>query len=583
MSRGEATLSRQYEGKRTTRQWIFAHLARYTFHVPFYLVAVIAWDVLSSLIPRATGRGFDAMLYNPPDTRGFVGIVAGLLAIVLVRGLCGAASTYLLNTIANCIERDMREELYLALLGKEQTFFDRRPVGDLTARAINDASQVNLMFQPGMEFVLIAVFGTLVPLGFIGMLKPELLLVPLLSVVAFAVVVRFHNRWLGAASDAMQARFGELNARLTETVVGMELVASAGQQAHERQRFAKHARAYRDAFVRQGQVQARYLPPLLLSVALVGALLHGLVLVERGQLTVGDLVAYLGLVGLLGGAIGALGAGLPLVRLGMSGAGRILEVLNDAAPTVPASAHRGKVRGEIIFEGVTFGYEGAPVVENVSFHVAPGETVALVGATGSGKSTLVKLLNRTYNPDAGRILVDGVDLRAWDLSTLRSQIAAIEQDVTLFSRSIAGNIAFGAGHTVDQGQIEQAARDAEAHEFISSFAEGYQTVVGERGASLSGGQRQRLAIARALLTDPRILVMDDATSAVDSATESAIQQAIRRLAAGRTTLLITHRLAQIKRADKVIVLHHGRLVDQGTHTELLARCTLYQRIFAAYT
>lgn len=584
MSSGEAVVAKPYQNNRpTTWRWVLAHLARYKRYVPLYLLAVLAWEVLSSVIPWATGRGFDAVLQPTPNVHGFLRIVLGLLVIVLLRGLCGAASTYLLNTVANRIERDMREEVYLGLLGKGQAFFDRRRVGDLMARATNDAHQVNLMFQPGIEFVFIAGFGTVVPLGFIGVLRPELLLVPLLFVVAFAVAVRHHSRRLGLAADAVQERFGALNAHLTETVAGMELVSSAGQQAHERRRFGEYVRAYRDAFVRQGRVQARYVPPLLLSVALVGALLHGLVLIARGQLTVGDLIAYLGLVGLLGVAIGALGAGLPLIRLGLSGAGRILHVLNDTMPPNEHPwGHQGEVMGDVVFEGVTFGYTDTPVVEDISFHARPGETVALVGVTGSGKSTLIKLLNRTYDPHAGRILVDGVDLRAWDLGTLRAQIAVIEQDVTLFSRSIAENIAFGTERTVDHQHIEQVARAAEAHAFISSFAEGYDTMVGERGAALSGGQRQRLAIARALLTDPRILVMDDATSAVDSATEAAIQQAIRRVAAGRTTVLITHRLAQIKRADKIVVLHGGRLVDQGTHAELLRRSTLYRRIFATY-
>ncbi len=581
---GEAVVEGTYQDDRTTTwRWVLAHLARYKFHIPFYLLAVFAWEVLSSAIPWAIGRSFDAVLQDAPNIRGFGRIVLGLLLLVLIRGLFGAASTYLLDTIANRIERDMREELYCAMLGKGQAFFDRRRVGDLMARATNDAAQVNLMFQPGVEFVLIAVFGTVVPLGFIGVLKPGVLLVPLLFIVGFTVAVRLHSRRLGLASNEVQERFGALNAYLAETVAGMELVTSAGQQAHERRRFVEYACAYRDAFVRQGRVHARYVPPLLLSAALVGALLHGLVLVARGQLTVGDLVAYLGLVGVLGIAIGALGAGLPLIRLGMSGAERILELLNDETfPTEHPSGHQDEVTGDIVFEGVTFGYTGTPVVENISFHAKPGETVALVGATGAGKSTLTKLLNRTYDPHAGCILVDGVDLRAWDLGMLRSRIAVIEQDVMLFSRSIVENIAFGTGRAVDRQEVERAARDAQAHNFIVGFKEGYETVIGERGANLSGGQRQRLAIARALLSDPRILVMDDATSAIDSATEAEIQKAIRRVTAGRTTLLITHRLAQIKCADTIVVLHEGHVVDQGSHEELLRRCTLYRRIFAAY-
>jgi ATP-binding cassette subfamily B protein len=229
------------------------------------------------------------------------------------------------------------------------------------------------------------------------------------------------------------------------------------------------------------------------------------------------------------------------------------------------------------------------VLKNVSFRAAPGQTVAIVGQTGAGKSTLTKLVNRTYDVTSGRVLVDGVDVRDWSLDALRSQISTIEQDVFLFSRSIAENIGFSLGYNqnrqgqvIDMPAIQIAARDAQAHEFILSFKDGYETVVGERGVTLSGGQRQRLAIARALLTDPRILILDDSTSAVDSATEDEIQKAIRRVLQGRTTLLITHRLSQIRWADHILVLKDGALMDQGTHTELLARCDLYRRIFARY-
>jgi len=237
------------------------------------------------------------------------------------------------------------------------------------------------------------------------------------------------------------------------------------------------------------------------------------------------------------------------------------------------------MRGELTFEGVTFGYGGAPVLQDVSFRVAPGQTVAIVGQTGAGKSTLTRLVNRIYDASSGRVLVDGVPVQDWSLDALRSQISTIEQDIVLFSRSIAENIAFGSGQRADRAAVERAARDAQAHDFIAGFREGYETVVGERGITLSGGQRQRVAIARALLTDPRILILDDSTSAIDSATEDRIQSAMGRLMEGRTTLLITHRLSQIRRADSIIVLERGRLIDQGTHEELLARCGLYRRIF----
>jgi ATP-binding cassette subfamily B protein len=219
------------------------------------------------------------------------------------------------------------------------------------------------------------------------------------------------------------------------------------------------------------------------------------------------------------------------------------------------------------------------VLSDVSFEARPGQTVASVGQTGAGKSTLTKLLNRTFDVTNGRVLIDGVDVRDWSLDSLRAQIGTIEQDIFLFSRTIAENIAFGAREEVAQAQIEAAARQAQAHEFITSFPEGYQTVIGERGVMLSGGQRQRLAIARAFLSDPRILVLDDSTSAIDSNTEDEIQRAMHRILEGRTTLLITHRLSQIRSADHILLMKNGRLVAQGTHEELMASSSVYRQIF----
>src|SRR5579884_3637336 len=350
-----------------------------------------------------------------------------------------------------------------------------------------------------------------------------------------------------------------MNAGLEEAITGIELVKAAAQEDQERRKFAESAGAYRDSFVRNGQIQARYLPPLIIGVALVVALLHGLYLVTHGLLSVGDLVAYLGLMSLLRYPSYISIFTFNLVQLGIAGANRLLALMREETELDENEAgYAGRMRGEIVFEHVTFGYgDGAPILKGVSFTAEPGQTVAIVGQTGSGKSTLTKLVNRTYDVTEGRVLVDGVDVREWSLASLRSQISTIEQDVFLFSRTIAENIAFSQGQQANRVALETVARQAQAHDFIMEFKDGYETVVGERGVTLSGGQRQRLAIARALLSDPRILILDDSTSAIDSATEDEIQKAIRRLQEGRTTLLITHRLSQIRWADRILVLRRG--------------------------
>jgi ATP-binding cassette subfamily B protein len=271
------------------------------------------------------------------------------------------------------------------------------------------------------------------------------------------------------------------------------------------------------------------------------------------------------------------------VSLGLAGARRILELMNtETLLDENAAGHQANIEGSVRFDNVTFGYVvESSVLQSIDFGIEPGQTVAIVGQTGSGKSTLAKLINRTYDVTNGRLLIDGIDVRDWNLAALRQQISIIEQDVFLFSRTVGENIAFGCPGATRE-MIEDAAQAAQAHNFILNFKDGYETVIGERGVTLSGGQRQRLALARAFLTRPRILILDDSTSAVDSATEDQIQQAIVRAAANQTTILITHRLSQIRWADKVVVMRKGRMEAVGTHEELMTRSLAYRRIFEQY-
>jgi ATP-binding cassette, subfamily B, bacterial len=570
-------------------RWILSHLLRYKGLLALFVVAAALTNILFATVPRMIGFAFDEVLQPNPDPQRLLWLSLAVLGIVLVRGVIDLTNSFSIETLGQRLERDAREELYVSLLGKSQTFHNRQRVGDIMARASNDVRQLNPMMNPGVALLTESMIGIITPLVFIGFLDPRLLLSPVLFVIVFIFAVRHYMRQLNPVAALQRSQFGLLNAHLNETITGIEVVKSMAQEAQERLTFITNVSKYRDYFVREGEIQARYLPLLLLGFALTGAFVHGLYLLSRDELSVGQLVAYMGLMGVLRFPAFISIFTFSLVQLGLSGARRILELMSEETELDENKAgYAAPMRGEICFENVTFrlgaSSSGAtPILHKVSFHAMPGEVIAIVGQTGSGKSMLTKLVNRTYDVNEGRILIDGVDVREWQLESLRSQISSIEQEVFLFSRSIAQNIAFGLSQRADQAAIEEAARAAQAHEFITGFREGYDTEIGERGVTLSGGQRQRIAIARALLTDPRILILDDSTSAIDSATEDKIQRAIDKVMEGRTTLLITHRLAQIRRADRILVLQQGEIVDQGSHEELMERCTLYQRIFARYT
>jgi ATP-binding cassette subfamily B protein len=570
--------------RRGPARWVLSHQLRNRWALLGFLAGSAIMVALNSTIPGLVGQAFDAVAGDVGDRRRTLTVIAvALLVIVVARSGFDLLARLCTEVLANRIQRDARDELYVSLLGKSQTFHNRQRVGDLMARGASDIRQLGTMFSPGIDLIVDSGTQAIVPVIFIGFLDWRLLAAPLVFLAGFMLSLRHFMRRLQPVSTEMRERVGELGAVLSESVRGIEVVKATAQERQEAAKFTSRASAYRDAFVAQGKIQARYLPTLLLSVCTAGALLHGLYLHSQGELTIGQLVSYIGLMGLLGFPAFISIFSFSLVQIGLASARRILELMTEESELDHNEAgHRGTIRGAIRFESVTFGYGDRPVLRDLSCTIEPGETVAIVGETGAGKTTLTKLVNRSYDVTAGRVLVDGVDVRDWNLDALRSQISAIEQDIVLFSRPVAENIAFGVGQRATRAEIEAAARDAQADAFIRELPDGYDTVIGERGVTLSGGQRQRLAIARALLTDPAILVLDDSTSAIDSTTEDEIQKAIRRVLQGRTTLLITHRLSQVRWADKVLLLRRGELVDVGSHEQLLARCPLYRRIFAHY-
>ncbi|MCH8906651.1 MAG: ABC transporter ATP-binding protein, partial [Candidatus Heimdallarchaeota archaeon] len=346
--------------------------------------------------------------------------------------------------------------------------------------------------------------------------------------------------------------------------------------------FRKNIEEYRVANVKLGSIQARYYPWVLLGIATALAIFHGIVLVRNETITLAEFVAFVLLFQLFRFPTFINIFAITAVTMGIASAKRILELLNgesliDSNP----EGHRAAIRGEIIFENVTFAYtEGTPVIKNIDFEVAPGQTVAIVGMTGSGKTTVTKLLNRLYVPQKGKILIDGINIQEWSIDSLRSQMAVVEQDVFLFTKSVRDNITLGLNDISDE-EVVKAAKLAQAHNFILEMSDGYDTKIGERGITLSGGQRQRLAIARAVIRDPKILILDDASSAIDSKTEDEINRAIREVLKNRVSFLITHRIAQIRKADLIILMDQGMIIDKGNHDWLMAHSAKYREIFSA--
>jgi ATP-binding cassette subfamily B protein len=579
----EFRLENEYQYNRSSAiRWIISHLLRYPYLPLIAFAAAVVNNFAYGTIQILVGRAFDLISTPGWATQALAALALGVFLAAVAQGATGLMRNYSTEIIANRVERDGRDELYISLLGKSQTFHGRQRIGDIMARATNDVRQLNFMFSPGLMLILDSVMGIIVPIFLISRVSIELLLVPIFFLIAFTLALWDYTRQLNPVSMAQREQFGVMNSGLAETISGIEVVKGNVQEQTAKDDFASDAALFRDHFVKQGEIQARYLPLLIFSVAFAAGFLHALLLWQDGQLTMGQVVTYMGLLGALRFPTFISIFSFNLVQLGIASADRILATINTESELDENEAGLSEtIEGEVTFENVSFGYNGAQVLEDLAFTARPGKTVAIVGQTGSGKTTLTRLINRIFDVDSGRVLVDGVDVRDWNMESLRSQISTIEQDVFLFSRSLAENIAFGCPDAT-QEEIEQAAREAQAHDFIMSFSDGYQTEVGERGVTLSGGQRQRIAIARAFLTNPRILILDDSTSAIDSATEDQIQQAMRRISSQRTTFLITHRLSQIRWADQILVLKDGRLVDQGTHEELLDRSEAYQRIFARY-
>lgn len=554
----------------------------YLIQITFSALNLLGLTALSLYMPRIMRDLIDNGL-SRGDSRLILRLALLLLGLGLLTAALSGLQRYLSEWIAGHVGYDLRNRLYDHIQNLSFSFHDHAQTGQLISRCIEDVRSVQNFI--GSSVVELAQLVFLI-VGAISIMLSTNLTLTLIGILPIFPMVwmtfDFGNR-ITAMFFNVDNRLGDLSARLQENVSGVQVVRAFARENYEMDRFDESNRAYYEARIRVISTWAVVMPTtdFLVTICTILILWFGGSMVLRGELSVGELVAFNAYILMLAAPAQQLTNLVNAAGEASAGAQRALEVLDTPAEIAspPGAAQLPTLRGEVEFRGVALKYqdEKQASLAEINLRVAPNQLIALIGATGSGKTSLVNLIPRFYDVTDGAVLVDGVDLRSADLGSLRRQIGLVLQTSLLFSDSIKANIAYGRPEASDE-EIFAAARAAQAHEFILGFPEGYETMVGERGVTLSGGQRQRVAIARALLMNPRILILDDSLSSVDTQTERLIQEALDQLMAGRTTFVIAHRLSTVRRADLIVVMEQGRIVETGTHAELLARGGLYKEI-----
>ena len=538
------------------------------------------------IIPIYFGRVFlDQILIGGQNLHLLNIIALSVLGLFLIKGIFNYGQVYLLAYAGHKLVYDLRNSLFAHLQRLSLRYYDQTRTGETIARMTNDITLIQTGLTTGLRDFLMDILTLLGILVFLFYLHWRLSLITLVTFPLVILAVNIYGRRIRRFTGLMQEKVGDISSQLQETFIGIRVIKAFTMEEGERERFKARNYQTLQAGMKSAQTLATVTPvvELFMVAGMVLVFWYGAQEVVKGHLTTGELTAFIGYLGMASAPINGLTRAISLFQQSLAAGDRVFQLLDEEVEIKepPHPIVLPEVRGRVVFENVAFAYRsGEPVLENINLTVEPGEVVALVGKSGTGKSTLVNLLPRFYDPTAGRVTLDGHDLRSLNIKWLRSQIGLVPQETILFGVTIGENIRYGRPEA-SQSEVEEAARRANAYDFIMRLPQGFETVVGERGVTLSGGQRQRIAIARAILRNPRLLILDEATSSLDAESEITVQEALSRLMKERTTFVIAHRLTTVMGADRILVIEDGTIAEEGSHEELLSKGGLYCQLYEA--